>query len=133
MIEDAFIRLYAHDFVQFSGRNELGQDVTAGVAKRMADARSHAEVMDAHKGSDHLASLISRLREEANHFSGRMMLKGADPAEAARRHRRFLNGIADSLSQSVEAVPPASGSARASRAGLTLRPVRRTVASGIIS
>lgn len=105
MIEESFIRLYAHDFVQFAGRSELGQDVAQGVDKRMADARSHAALMDARKGSDHLAALVTRLYEEAAQFNSRVMLRGTDPAEAAARHRLFLLAIADKLSRPAEAGP----------------------------
>lgn len=98
MIEDAYVRLYAHDFVQMAGRSELGQDVQDTADRRMADARNHAVIMDARKGPGHLEALISRLREAAPLFNGRVMLAGADPAQAAERRRIFLTGIADALS-----------------------------------
>ena len=133
MIEEAFIRLYAHDFVQFAGRAELGQDVAAGVDKRMADARAHAVLMDARKGSDHLASLISRLREEATQFNGRVMLRGTDPEEASGRHRAFLDRIADLLSR-----PAAAGSGPVNKpmsavTRLTRSAARQTVAAEPVS
>jgi len=126
MIEEAFVRMYAHDFVQFAGRAELGQDVEPGVARRMSEARSHAVLMDARKGADHLASLVSRLRDEAAHFSGRMMLKGTDPEAAARRHRQFLDGVADSLSRPAKGLS-AEGSVQPAMSGLTRRTARRTL------
>ena len=128
MIEEAFIRLYAHDFVQFAGRAELGHEVDASVDKRMADARAHAILMDARKGSDHLASLISRLREEATQFNGRVMLKGTDPEEAAQRHRRFLNRVAERLSRPVEARATTDRPAMSALSGLTRRAARPTLA-----
>ena len=128
MIEESFIRLYAHDFVQFAGRAELGQNVAAGVDRRMAEARSHAVVMDAGKGSDHLACLISRLREEARQFKGRVMLKGSDPHEAALRHRRFLNGVADRLAQPAEVRATTARSTISIMRGLDRRPLRPAMA-----
>lgn len=127
MIEEAFIRLYAHDFVQFAGRAERGQEVDAGVDKRMADARSHAVLMDARKGSDHLASLISRLREEATHFNGRVMLKGADPDAAALRHRQFLDRVADRLSRPAEVCAGTACAPMSVVTGLTPRASRPTL------
>ncbi len=127
MIEESFIRLYAHDFVQFAGRAELGQEVDAGVDKRMADARSHAMLMDTRKGSDHLASLISRLREEAVHFNGRAMLKGADPEAAALRHYRFLHRVADSLSSPAEVCAGTASAPMSAMTGLTRRAARPTL------
>lgn len=99
MIEESFVRLYAHDFVQFAGRSELGQDVDEALVRRVREARSHAVLMDRHKGSDHLAALIVRLRDEAGRFVGRPMLKDADPVAAAGRHKRFLTDVADVLSE----------------------------------
>ena len=99
MIEESFVRLYAHDFVQFAGRSELGQDVDDALTRRLREARSHAVLMDRHKGSDHLAALIVRLRDEAGRFVGRPMLKDTDPVAAAERHKRFLLDIADVLSE----------------------------------
>lgn len=127
MIEESFIRLYAHDFVQFAGRAELGQEVDAGVDKRMADARSHAVLMDARKGSDHLASLILRLREEAVQFNGRVMLKGADPEAAALRRRRFLDRVADRLSRPAEVRAGTASAPMSATTGLTRRATRPTL------
>jgi hypothetical protein len=127
MIEESFIRLYAHDLVQFAGRAELGQEVDAGVDKRMADARSHAVLMDARKGSDHLASLISRLREEAVQFNGRVMLKGTDPEAAALRRRRFLNRVADRLSRPAEVSAGTASPPMSATTGLTRRAARPTL------
>lgn len=64
----------------------------------MADARAHAVIMDARKGLGHLEALVSRLREAAPDFNGRVILAGADPAQAAERRRIFLTCIADALS-----------------------------------
>lgn len=97
MIEDAYVRLYAHDFVQMAGRSELGQDVNAAVEKRLVDARAHAVIMDARKGPGHLEALIRRLRDVAPEFTGRVMLKDANPVQAAERRLVFLTRIADSL------------------------------------
>ena len=75
MIEDSYVRLYAHDFVQMAGRSELGQDVQGAVDTRLAAARAHAVIMDARKGPGHLNALVSRLRDLAPEFSGRVMLR----------------------------------------------------------
>ncbi|WP_420471233.1 hypothetical protein [Brevundimonas sp. FT23042] len=97
MIEESFVRLYAHDFVQMARKSELGQDVDAMLQRRLTEARRHADLMDARKGPGHLAVLASRIRDEAQRFDGRTMLHGADPRHAAQRHLRFLSGVADSL------------------------------------
>ena len=95
MIEDAYVRLYAHDFVQMAGRSELGQNVQGDVEKRLSDARAHAVIMDDRKTPGHLKALVERLRELAPEFSGRVMLKGANLEDAAERRLVFLNRIAD--------------------------------------
>lgn len=97
MIEDAYVRLYAHDFVQMAGRSELGQNVQDAVQKRLSDARAHAVIMDARKSPGHLNALVSRLRELAPEFTGRVMLKDANLEEAAERRLVFLNRVADAL------------------------------------
>lgn len=107
MIEDSYVRLYAHDFVQMAGRSELGQDVQGAVDKRLADARAHAVIMDARKGPGHLNALVSRLRDLAPEFSGRVMLKDANLEQAGQRRLVFLNRIADAL---AGATAPLSGS-----------------------
>ncbi|WP_312205392.1 hypothetical protein [Brevundimonas sp.] len=96
MIEESFVRLYAHDFIQMAVKSELGQDVDAALQRRLAEARSHAALMDARKGSAHLTALIERIRDEAPRFDGRAMLRGADPSMAAKRRHRFLK-VADAL------------------------------------
>lgn len=102
MIEESFVRLYAHDFVQFAGRAEAGQEIEPSLTRRLSDARAHSALMDARKGSGHLAALVARLHEEGSRFTGRAMLKGADPVQAAKRHRAFLARIADLLSDARE-------------------------------
>jgi plasmid stabilization system protein ParE len=99
MIEESFVRMYAHDFKQLAGRSELGQDVDDALTRRLCEARAHAVLMDQRKGSDHLAALVGRLRDEAGRFVGRPMLKDADPVAAAVRHQRFLTEIADVLAE----------------------------------
>ena len=98
MIEESFVRLYAHDFVQFAARAELGQEIEPSLTRRLSDARAHSELMDARKGSGHLDALVARLNEEGSRFTGRALLKGADPVQAAMRHRAFLARVADLLS-----------------------------------
>jgi hypothetical protein len=115
MIEESFVRLYAHDFVQLAWRRELGQAVEEPLRRRIAEVRSHSTLMQTRKGADHLAAVIGRLREEAERFNPRTVQKGADPREAEARHRVFLLNVADRL---LEAPPMAE-------AASMLRPVRR--------
>ena len=107
MIEENFIRLYARDFVHLSIRAELGYGINAPLDRKLGEARNHAQVMDARKGSNHLAALRVRLREEAIRFDGRGLLAGTDPELAAERRRNFLNGIADQLAEPSEGEPSA--------------------------
>lgn len=102
MIEDSFIRLYAHDFSQMAGRAEMGQDVDQALSRRLREAEAHAEIMDQRKGEGHLAALVARLRDEADTFNSRVMRLGADPQEAAERRRDFLTDVAETLEQSVK-------------------------------
>ena len=124
MIEENFIRLYARDFVMLSVKSELGQDVEAQRDRKVTDARSHSQVMDARKGSDHLAALTARLRQEATRFDDRGLLAGADPAEAAERRRVFLNAVADELATARED----EGGHNAVAASLQLAPIARRTA-----
>lgn len=119
MIEENFIRLYARDFVMLSVKSELGQDVEAQRERKLVDARSHAQVMDARKGSDHLAALTERVREEAVRFDDRGLQAGTDPVEAAERRRAFLNAVADELAETGE------GEVNALAASLQLAPIGR--------
>ena len=121
MIEENFIRLYARDFVMLSVKSELGQDVVAQRERKLVDARSHAQVMDARKGSDHLAALTVRVREEATRFDDRGLLAGADPVQAAERRRLFLNGVADELAEAGD------GEVNAMASSLQLAPIARRV------
>lgn len=102
MIEENFVRLYAYDFVQMAVRSGLGQDVDAALQRRLAEARTHAVVMDNHKSKGHLAALINRVRDEANRVDSRAVRYGDDPALAAHQRFRFLSGVA----QALDAPPP---------------------------
>ena len=102
MIEENFVRLYAYDFVQMAVRSGLGQDVDAALQRRLAEARTHAVVMDNHKSKGHLAALINRVRDEASRVDGRAVRYGADPAAAAEQRLRFLSDVAEAL----DAPPP---------------------------
>lgn len=124
MIEESFVRLYARDFVMLSVRSEQGQNVEALRERKLVDARSHAQVMDARKGSDHLAALTVRVREEATRFDDRGLQAGTDPVEAAERRRVFLNAVADELAETGE------GEVNPLAASLQLAPIgRRTRAN----
>lgn len=98
MIEESFVRLYAHDFVQLAWRNEIGQATQEPLRRRMDELRRHSDLMKVRKGADHLAAVISRLRDEAERFNPRMVQKGGDPVEAGKRHRIFLLDVAEHLS-----------------------------------
>lgn len=98
VIEESFVRLYAHDFVQMAWRSEIGQLVQEPLRRRMDDLRRHADLMQVRKGADHLAAVIARLRDEAERFNPRMLQKYADPAGAQKRHRTFLLDVAEQLS-----------------------------------
>lgn len=102
MIEENFVRLYAYDFVQMAVRSGLGQDVDAALQRRLAEARTHAVVMDNHKSKGHLAALINRVRDEASRVDSRAVRHGEDPALAAHQRFRFLSGVAEAL----DAPPP---------------------------
>lgn len=97
MIEEAFLRMYASDFVAMAARAEQGTDVADQLKKRLDDCRSHAELMDRRKGQGHLAAMVERLGEESVRFSGRGLPRGDDPAPAAERHRQFLMAAASRL------------------------------------
>ncbi len=92
MIEENFVRLYAYDFVQMAVRSGLGQDVDAALQRRLAEARTHAVVMDNHKSKGHLAALINRVRDEASRVDSRAVRYGDDPALPTCTHRRLLVG-----------------------------------------
>jgi len=119
MIEESFVRLYARDFVMLSVRSEQGQNVEALRERKLVDARSHAQVMDARKGSDHLAALTVRVREEAVRFDDRGLQAGTNPVEAAERRRVFLNAVADELAEAGD------GEVNALAASLQLAPIAR--------
>lgn len=103
MIQDSFLRLYATDFVSFAAKAEQGQDVSAALQRRMDECRSHALLMDRHKGDGHLAAMSERLIDEAKRFSGRGLPRDQDPAPAAERHRAFLVRIAEALAEPAPA------------------------------
>ena len=117
MIEESFVRLYAHDFVQMAVRSELGQDVQAGLQRRLTEARSHAALMDTRKGGGHLAALVVRLRDEAVRFDGRSYLRGVDPRAAAGRRLIFLSGVADRLADAETPQAPRLSGREASHGG----------------
>ena len=98
MIEESFVRMYAHDFVQLAWRSEIGQLVQEPLRRRMDDLRRHSDLMLVRKGADHLAAVIARLRDEAERFNPRMLQKNTDPVGAQKRHRTFLLDVAEQLS-----------------------------------
>lgn len=104
MIEENFVRLYAHDFVRLAIRSEMGSPDPDALQRRIREARAHAAIMDARKGGGHLAALASRVRDEAKSFNDRAVQKGADLEAARLRHRVFLTDIAKVLqAQTVDA------------------------------
>lgn len=99
MIEEAFLRMYATDFVHLAARAEQGQDVGDALRRRISETRVHAALMDRRKAAGHLEALVDRLQEEAGRFSGRGLPRGDDPAPAFARHRAFLSDVAARLSE----------------------------------
>lgn len=102
MIEENFVRMYSRDFAQLAVRAGLGQDVDVPLRRRLADARSHAQVMDQRKGKGHLPALASRIREEAERFDPRSARHGDDLEQAAADRLKFLTEIADTLSEPAD-------------------------------
>lgn len=121
MIEESFVRLYAHDFAQMAVRSALGQDVDAALQRRLAEARIHAVVMDDRKSEGHLAALISRVRDEARRVDGRAVRYGEDPAAAAEQRLRFLSDVAEALNAPLPSHSPDRLSARRAAKGVNTR------------
>lgn len=103
MIEEGFVRLYAHDFATLAARAETGIDVDGLLRKRIDEARSHAVLMDARKGAGHLAAVADRVEHEAAREDVRVIRDGAQIAGALERRRAFLLGVAADLRQPVAA------------------------------
>lgn len=97
MIEEGFVRLYANDFASLAARAEAGVEVEALVQKRIGEARSHAALMDARKGGDHLPAVADRLVEESLRTSTRVVREMQDIEGAMARRRVFLERVADIL------------------------------------
>jgi hypothetical protein len=93
MIEEGFVRLYAHDFTTLAARAETGIDVEAMVTKRVDEARSHAALMDARKGEGHLPAVADRLVYEADRDDVRVIRAGEDVPGALARRKAFLTRI----------------------------------------
>ena len=103
MIEEGFIRLYANDFAALAARAEGGADVEGLLSKRIADARSHAALMDARKGEGHLPAVAERLDLEAMRASSRVIRESLDVAGALARRKAFLHRVAEILRAPVAA------------------------------
>lgn len=103
MIEEGFVRLYAHDFATLAARAETGIDVDALVTKRIEEARSHAVLMDSRKGGGHLAAVADRVEHEAGREDIRVIRAGEDIPGALERRREFLEAIAVVLRTPVAA------------------------------
>ncbi|NBB14711.1 hypothetical protein GVN21_04955 [Caulobacter sp. SLTY] len=97
MIEEGFVRLYANDFATLAARAESGSDVEPLVRKRIAEARSHAALMDARKGEGHLPAVAERLDQEAVRSSTRVLRESEDVAGAMARRKAFLQRVAEIL------------------------------------
>lgn len=94
MIEEGFVRLYAHDFTALAARAEGGSDVEAMVRKRIEEARSHAALMDARKGPGHLPAVADRVAREALRTDVRAVRGGEQVEGSIQRRTQFLNRIA---------------------------------------
>lgn len=97
MIEEGFVRMYAHDFTTLAARAENGTDVELMVQKRIGEARSHAALMDARKGDGHLPAVAERLIVEAAREDVRTIRAGEDVPGALARRKAFLLRIVDML------------------------------------
>lgn len=97
MIEEGFVRMYAHDFTTLAARAESGAEVELLVQKRIGEARSHAALMDARKGEGHLPAVVERIRSESTREDVRTLRAGEDVEGALARRREFLLRIADLL------------------------------------
>ncbi|MBP7705167.1 MAG: hypothetical protein KA105_07775 [Caulobacter sp.] len=106
MIEEGFVRLYAHDFTALAARAETGTDVEALVQKRIGEARTHADLMDARKGGGHLPAVADRLVVEAAREDVRVIRAGEDVPGALARRKEFLLRIVDILRGPVVAPKP---------------------------
>ncbi len=101
MIEEGFVRMYAHDFTTLAARAESGAEVELLVQKRIGEARSHAALMDARKGDGHLPAVVERIRAESARDDVRTLRAGEDVEGALARRREFLLRIADVLDTPV--------------------------------
>lgn len=103
MIEEGFVRLYAHDFTALAARAETGMDVEAQVLKRVGEAKSHAALMDARKGEGHLPAVVERLTHEAERQDARAIRTGEDIVGALARRKAFLLRVVKLLGASAAA------------------------------
>ena len=101
VIEESYVRLYAHDFARLAVRAETRPLEPDLLPKRIADARAHAGVMDAKKGAGHLEALVARLRDEARRPVSQNRIGLSGDADAIEKRQRFLTDIADTLSRPV--------------------------------
>ncbi|MFZ5670396.1 MAG: hypothetical protein ACOY4K_12955 [Pseudomonadota bacterium] len=108
MIEEGFVRLYAHDFAALAARAEGGSDVETVLRRRIEDARSHARLMDARKGEGHLPAVVDRVLQEAAREDVRFVRNGQDVPGALSRRREFLLRVADMLARAEAPAGPAS-------------------------
>ena len=97
LIEEGFVRMYAHDFAALAARAEGGSDVEALVRKRIDEARSHAALMDARKGEGHLPAVADRVAHEAEREDVRFVRAGQDVPGALARRKEFLLQIVQLL------------------------------------
>ncbi|CAN5145439.1 hypothetical protein BH11PSE2_BH11PSE2_10220 [soil metagenome] len=115
MIEEGFVQLYARDFVALASRAEQGAEVSIGLTRRIGEARSHAQLMDARKGPGHLEAVAERMRQEADSRSIRQFREGSSPDEALARRSAFLHEVIEKISiQDNER-----------DGGLTIEPIRK--------
>lgn len=90
MAEEGFVMMYTRDFAHLAARAAAGQDVEEAVTKRIAEARRHAELMDARKDVGHLEAVVDRLKSEARRNDTRAMRLEGDPEAAFARREAFL-------------------------------------------
>jgi hypothetical protein len=65
MTEQSFVNLYARDFVSLATRDPDGAGLEEALARKVAEARDHAALMDARKGEGHVEAIAAALEAQA--------------------------------------------------------------------
>ena len=65
MAEPSFVALYTREFLNLAGRDPEGPGFEESLARKVGETRTHAALMDARKGGDHLEAVASALEIRA--------------------------------------------------------------------